>query len=247
MHLDEEQVQRAADGELGELAVAATQALRAHLGQCATCRARVSEAELDARGVNALLETLDVAVPPVTAASIARRAAAARRRFAWRRAAVLLLVAGSAAAAWAAPGSPVPRLVRQVLGTSERVRPTERKTPAAPVAAMVPGISVPAGSALRIEFPEGLRDASAVVSLIDGEEVQVRVTRGLATFSSGQDRLQITASGDSVRFEIGIPRAAPLVEVLVGARRVFVKQGDRLPSAARAQAGEPYTISLSSR
>jgi hypothetical protein len=134
-----------------------------------------------------------------------------------------------------------------VLGIGAQARPAERNVPMAPVAAIVPGISVPAGGALRIEFPEGLRDASAVVSLIDGEEVQVRVTRGLATFSSGQDRLQIAASGDSARFEIGIPRAAPLVEVLVGARRVFVKQGDRLRSDAAARAGEPYVISLSSR
>jgi hypothetical protein len=71
MHLDEEGLQRLLHGELSR---AAETSARAHLAECADCRRRASEADLEEREVGALLQVLDEPVPAIDAEMVAARA-----------------------------------------------------------------------------------------------------------------------------------------------------------------------------
>jgi hypothetical protein len=56
---------------------------------------------------------------------------------------------------------------------------------------------------------------------------------------------QVDNQSDSTRFQVLIPRRAALVEVQVGGRRVFLKEGDRVVTQARPDPRGDYLIPLS--
>lgn len=240
-HLDDEQLQRAADGELR----ASDAAAGAHLATCAACRQRVDDALHEEAEVAALLRHVDHPVPAVTAGAIAARARA-RDSGGMRWAASIVLALALAGVAYAAPGSPLPRWVERAA-----VWPVRRAPPAAgrgetrvplPVTG---GIAVTPGASLVIQFSSPQTTGEVHVSLTDSAEVVVRSIIGAATFTSGVDRLVIGNAASSASYEIRIPRAAPRVEMRVGERRIFLKDGSRLTTAATADAREPLTLPLS--
>lgn len=242
MHLDGGQVARLVDGELGAEAVA----VQAHLAECAECRARVEAAGREVEWLDRRLRALDHAPPAVTAAALARRAAASRAWWAWRWAAGVLLALGLTGVAWAAPGSPLPGLVRRVAEWASR---GNRGLPA-PVATPDPdrpgdtaGISVPPGAELVIEFGAAPAGGTVNVELTDGAEVVVRGPAGVATFTSEEERLVVQRSGSPSEFEVRVPFAAPRVEIRAGATRLFLKAGARITAAAPPVAGR-YALTL---
>ncbi|HSA56453.1 MAG TPA: hypothetical protein VLE53_12170 [Gemmatimonadaceae bacterium] len=244
MHLDEMQVQRVLDGEL---APSEERSHRAHLDACDACRARLDDAERAGRELLALLETLDVAPPTVSAAAIIHRAQSrSAPGAAWRWAATVLLIAGTGIVAWAAPGSPVPGLVRRVVAlvAGDSQQPAAGAPAADTTPGPLPGISVAPEARLTIEFSDAFRHSIAVLTLTDDSEVRLRVMRGNATFSSTRDRLMVGGAGDSARFEVGVPRAAPYVEIVVGAQRSFLKRGDSIRTDAARAADGRYLIPL---
>ncbi len=241
MHLDEERVQRLLHRELAPQAEATA---RDHLASCAECRSRVAEAEREETRILALLREVDHPPPRVDVEAIT--AGPRQRGSGWGGwAAGILLVLG-AGAAYALPGSPLPGLVERVI---EWVDPEEeRPAPAGPrehTEAAARGIAVAPGDRFTIRFLAAQADGMATVSLTDGGEVVVRALAGAASFTSEPTGLSIDAEGASGRFEILIPRDAPYVEIRVGGRRVFLKQGARLVTEGGQDGEGRYLLPLS--
>ncbi|MFL5575813.1 MAG: hypothetical protein ACJ79S_07600 [Gemmatimonadaceae bacterium] len=244
MHLDEEQVQRLLHGELAR---PAETAVRDHVEACADCRWRVAEAQREETRVLELLRHLDDPPPRVNATAIAARARGSASGRAARRAAGILAALALAGAAYAAPGSPLPRLIDRVVA---RVHPTQKRS--APVASarapeVAAGIAVTPGDRFTILFSATRANGVATVSLTDGPDVAVRATAGTARFTSDVDRLLIESLSDSARFEIEVPRHAARVEMRVGSRRIFLKDGARVSADGRQDAAGRYRIPLSRR
>jgi hypothetical protein len=241
MHLDQEQVQRLMHRELGP----AEATVRGHLETCQECRYQVAEAEQGETWILARLRGLDHPVPrvnPRTLLPSRRRAARGYQRLA----AGIVLAVVAAGAAYALPGSPLPgvvqRIVELVRGTPGHPAPTAI-TPQAD-AGFQAGIAVDPGSRLTILFP-AQSGASAVVSLADGGDVMVRALDG-ATFTSDVDRLLIEHRAvPAPRYEIQIPRSAPLVEIQVGGRRVLLQRSGRIITGVTPDAQGRYRLSLS--
>lgn len=235
-HLDEERVERLVHGELEPSHDALE---REHLASCASCRERVTEAERDDAEVNALLRLLDHPLPRVSAQTII--AIARPRDVAWGRwAAGILLVATLGGAAYAAPGSPLRRLVQSaasLLGRGDDPRPaTQAPAPNAEAAGTGGGIAVEAGRALLIQFTSHQQAGEARITLTDSDMVTVRAPNGAATFTSDVDRLIVDNSGSLSSFEIQIPRTAPRVEVRVGTVQRYLKDGARIVARTPADA-----------
>lgn len=176
--------------------------------------------EREDKAVYALLRHLDHPAPPLDAQTIAARAR--RRRFApARRAAGIILTLGVAGAAYAAPGSPLPAWVKSatdwIAGGPER--PTETG---------VSGLAIAPGRALVIRFRSPQDAGRVMVSLTDGAEVRVRAPIGAATFTSDVDQLVIDNRGPAATFAIEIPRSAPRVEIRVGDKPIYLKEGSRI-------------------
>jgi hypothetical protein len=179
---------------------------------------------------------------------VAARAGA--RGPAWGRwAAALLIALGLAGGAYALPGSPLPALVQAVVAwIGGGPEPSPPPPPSPPPEAPDPGIggiAVAPGTSLTILFATFQTEGAARVRLSDGAEVVVRAPIGAAAFSSGSDRLVIDNAGSSATFEIQIPRAAPLVEILVGGSRLFLKEGSRVTVEGAADARDLYVLPLS--
>ena len=85
------------------------------------------------------------------------------------------------------------------------------------------------------------------ITLTDGTRVVVRAAQGAASYASGAGRLTIDNRALSASYEIGIPRSAPRVEVRVGDRRLFLKEGAALPVTPAPEADGVYRLLLSSR
>jgi hypothetical protein len=242
MHLDEEQVQRLLHGELGGVAEASA---RAHLESCSECRSRLAQAEQDERWVLERLRQLDHSPPPMSAKAIASRSP--RRTREWGRlAAGILFALAVAGVAYAMPGSPLPRVLDRVIEWATNAVPQPRQGIRLPRVSGPPrGIAIAPGNRLVIEFTREPGNGIARVTLTDGSEVVVHADTGGATFTSDVDRLSIEQRGDSADFEIVIPRAAPLVEIRVGSRQVFLKEASRVTADGERDAQGRYLVPLS--
>ena len=243
MHLDEERVQRLLDGELSE---PVTREAREHLLACADCRERCADAERVSSDVDALLRSLDhPRAHPHPAIVLARRTGVPG----WARlAAGIVLAAVVAGTAYAAPGSPLPRLLKTLIGaSSDGADPIAASTPAKPAQlSSSAGIAVPAGTRLVIDFAAAQGNGDVHVSLTDRTVVTVRGPRDAAAFTSADEHLMIDNRTDSATYEIDIPRSAPRVEIRVAGATVFLKVGDTITGAER-QSDSRFVLSFSRR
>jgi hypothetical protein len=240
MHLDETQVQGLLHGELGP---AGEIPAREHLEGCEVCRERVTAAAREEADVFALLAAVDHPVPVIGTQAIEGRArAASPRRLRWAAGVVVTL--GIAGAAYAAPGSPFPRLV-SAFAAWVRPAPDAAQRPAVPLPAAAPsGVAVVPGDRLLIVFTSSQIEGTARVRLTDSAELVVQAPNGAGTFSLDTDRLVIDNRGGASTFEIQVPRATPRVEILVdGARRLLIERGT-VASNAILPVNAVYTIPL---
>jgi hypothetical protein len=237
VHLDDEAIQRLLHGELTSQNAASA---REHVAMCAACRARVADAEREEAWVFDQLTQLDHPPPPVQAAATM----VSERGRAWGRwAAGILLVVGLAGAAYAAPGSPLPRLVQRVAEGIGGARPDGvEDTWPRPAEGGPRGIAVTPGDRFTIVFSAEQLGAGAMVSLTEGTDVVVRAVGGDVTFTSDADRLLVENRSSSARFDIEIPRRAPHVEIWVGGYQAFSKDGSRILSRGRQGSEDRYLV-----
>ena len=242
MHLDDERIQRLIDDELP---AAERAAALEHLASCAECRRARASAEAEGERVEALLRELDL--PPGTLEQAARTLDAPRpalefvapkpRPSVARWMAAAGLVAALAGAAFAIPGSPVARWVRQVL-----LGEAHQATPTVPSPEKPAGIAVTPGANLVIEFVSQPGAGNATVRLTDSSELTIRTLDRAVTFLSDVDRVTVDHVGAS-DFEIEVPRAAPAVEFRVAGVPRFRKQGERV-TLARESSRDVYVVPL---
>lgn len=238
-HLDDEQVQRFLHQEY----TAQPGSLLRHLEVCGECRAGLTGAQREEDEVLALLAQADHAPPNIEVAVVVARAR--RRRVIWIRwAAGGLLAVGLAGAV--AAGSPVRGWMSALAARSTRT-PGPEVVPSAPVAAVSPigGIAVVPGASFVVLFQDAQRVGEARVVVTDGTELVVRARSGAATFTSSSDRLVVDNRGSTADFDITIPSGAIRVEIRIGDRRVFVKDGTRITTVAPASG--LYRIGLTRR
>jgi hypothetical protein len=244
MHLDEETIQRLVNGELEQFAESPA---HLHLGRCEECRARLEAAAREEEETHALLRYADHAPPAVSAEVIAARARTLReqargeelmRRASWmRRAAGILVVIGLAGAAYSMPGSPLPKWVANALGWIREgmggpSTPAPQTTDREDSGSGRSGIAVPAGENLVIVFTSTQAEGGVRISLTDEGDVLVRGPSGAANFTSEPERLVIHNENSTKSFEIAVPRRAPRIEIRVGDRMIFLKEGSLLSPEA---------------
>ncbi len=244
MHLDDERIQRVLHGELE---ASAKEAIERHLSGCASCRKRVEEARHEEAWIFDLLERADQPVADLEPRMLVHRARQ-ERAAAWGRwAAGFALVVLAAGAAYTAPGLPVrgwvDRVVDWVAGRGAQDPKPGTGTSDGPATA---GIAVAPGERLTIHFTLPQPTGVVVIALGTGPDVVARVRNGTAIFTTGADRLTVDNRGSVADYEIEVPRGAPWVEVVVGERRLFLKQGDRIDAEGAPDASGRYRFSIAS-
>jgi hypothetical protein len=100
-------------------------------------------------------------------------------------------------------------------------------------------VAVAPGERLDIVFA-GARTAR--VTLSEGAEVVIRARAGSAAFAVEKGRI-LVRDGDGLDFEIEIPRRAPRVEILLGSRSLFLKEGEEIRTEAPQEASGAYLLS----
>ena len=240
MHLDEELIQRVLHAELP---LAAGEEVRSHLAECSACRSQVDDAHREESRIFGLLRELDHPLPRIHDEISPVRS---RRGRMWGRlAASVAMGIIAAGAAYAASGAPLPRIFQRIVNwVVQTPAPNQPVTPPATAETAGRGIAVTAGDRLLILFSTDKRDGLATITLTDDSDLEVHTLRGQASFTSDLDRLQIDNRSDSSHFRVLIPRRAPLVEIEVGGRRVFLKEGGRVVTQARPDPRGDYLIPL---
>ena len=236
MHLEEGQLEALLDGELVE---AEALAARQHVAECAECRSALDGLQQDEKWLHGVLGALDHPLPHRTAREIIARATP-QRSASWRWAAGMALLVVAAGTAYAIPGSPLRPWVDRVTGRSAGEPVARQESGAA-------GVSVEPGARFSIVFPQPQARGMVVVTLTDRPAIEARRSGvdSSATYSVEVDRLVIRAGGVESDFTLDIPRSAGWVEVLIGDRRVFLKDGQRIISDAPSDSIGRYRLSLS--
>jgi hypothetical protein len=235
-HLDEEQLERLLHREL---APALEAAAREHVAGCTDCHARLVAAEREWQETADLLGKLDHGVPRIPAGAVIAKA----RGVVWgRRVAGVLIALGLAGAAYAMPGSPLPVWVETVA----RLVRGGPDTPPGPQVSPIPdpgeaGIAVDPGRDLIIAFTPPPVEGEARVVWSPGRSVVVRTLAGSATFSSDPNRLEVHSQGVAA-FAIEVPLDAPRVEIQVGGRRVFLKEGSRVTTGPAVETAGGFLL-----
>jgi anti-sigma factor RsiW len=219
MHVEEGQLQALLDGELDQTSAADA---RRHIDGCAECRDLLEQLRRDEQLLASVLPSIDHPIP--------RMPVPRRRPLRWAAAIALFLLA--AGTAYAVPGSPVRRFVDRLVG-----RPVTDEAPRSPDVA---GVAVPFGQRFSIVFSAPRAPGVLTITLTDGATIDARRRGGAATFTAEIDRLRIETGSEPTDFEIAVPRDAPWVEVVVEARRIFLKDGSRVITEARADAEGRY-------
>jgi hypothetical protein len=236
MHLDDERVQRLLHDELAPPARAV--ALE-HLETCDACRARLDDEARAEHRLFATLQAIDTP-PPLRMPHFDARPRTSRRWLAQLVASIGgLAIAGIA---FAAPGSPLPGLLRRVTQSTPTVSAPSPPPAAGP--ATDAGIAVTPGRRLAIDVAHGSGAAMAMITLTDSGEVTLRAVGGRPSFSSGVDRVAIRNVEGVTALFIEIPRAAPYVELRVDGKRVLVKDGSEIATAARRDDAGRYAVPL---
>jgi hypothetical protein len=241
MHLDEERIQRLLHGELPS---SDEPLIRGHLGVCPECRSKLDEAEREEAWISQRLRRLDHKQPQVSVESVltAHRA----RLPVWGRlVAGLILTLAVAGVAYAMPGSPLPGLLTRIIRLIHQVpEAAPKRVPQPGGRDARAGIAVNPGNRLTIAFRGGHAGDTAIVSLTNRSDVEVRARGGAVTFTSDPDRLTIGNQGTATRVEITIPRASRAIDIRVGARRIWFKQGSRIVTTARRDSRGRYLLVL---
>jgi hypothetical protein len=221
-HLDVEQIQRLLHGELshGDL-----EAVQAHVAMCRDCRLSVERARAEEHEVLDRLGSLDHREPGIGLEAILARASG--RKIHWGRwVAGVILALGATSAAYAAPGSPLRAWLEDLVDPAQPAIDTpESRTPPS-----VSGIAVDPGDRLSIQFSEAQQIGRLILVFTEERQVSVTAQNSAAGFDSDIGRLVVLNEGSEADFHVSIPQAAPLVEVLVSGRVVFLKIGDRVES-----------------
>ena len=245
-HLDEGAVQQFLHDEVPE---SIAPDIRAHVGACAECRDRVAEAHRVEAELFNRLTVLDDPMPLVTRdyvvaardGKVALRRAPGVRRRVWRWAAGILLVAGASGVAYAAPGSPLRRLVDRVSGWI-RGPATKPDRPSAPIAPAAGGVMMDPGEHAVIELRSMQPSDTLRVMLGDSGQITVNSVGGLVTFNSDPDRLSVSNASGVAMVDVVIPRTARRVEIVANGRQLYLKQGIVIRSVAVDTVGGRHVI-----
>ena len=236
MHLDDETMQRLLHDEL---ALPARAVALEHLETCDACRARLDEESRMEAGLFAMLQTMDTPVP-MRQLRLDSRRGMVRRRSAWLAAAVGGFAIGGIA--FAAPGSPLPGLLRRL--TQPVQTAYAPSPPPAGESETSGGIAVAPGRRLVIDIAPARGNVVATIALADSGDVMLRAVGGRPSFSSGVDRVAISNVEGIAALFIDIPRAAAYVEVRLDGTRVLVKEGAEVTTAARRDDAGRYVLPL---
>jgi anti-sigma factor RsiW len=231
MHVEDERLQALLDNELDQAAAAD---VRRHINECARCGSRLEDLRGEDQWLQGVLRSIDHPAPHVHVEAVTRRARQSRRPLRWAAAIALFLLA--AGTAYALPGSPVRRWIDHLVGSSAGTR-TE---PLPDVA----GVGLPPGRHFSIVFTAPHAPGSVTITFTDDSTIVARRRGGAATFAAEIDRLRIETGSTPTDFELRIPRQARWVEVVVGARRIFLKDGPRVTTEARIDSEGRYLIPL---
>jgi anti-sigma factor RsiW len=243
VHLSDGELQALLDGEASpERHRAAT----AHLLVCSVCAARAAGLTAAQQVTAELLAALDAAVPPLSVDAVIARAADAgwssappRRRTVLAAGVAALLLAVMAAAA--IPGSPVRRYVARLLGGP---RPPQHPAAQGPQVTGSGVAFVPAGR-VAVLFSEP--QASGAIRISFGVERSLRIAHvgGPAAYVLTAEGIAVDNRGSGASYDITIPESVTRVDVRVGARLVFVKDGTRIATLVTPDTGGVYVIPFS--
>ncbi len=230
MHPDDDALQALMDGELPAQRSADA---RVHLAACAGCRDRMTAIHTLTEDTFRVLSTLDVGAPAVSFDAIVRRRGRGARQPNLRRWALAAVVAFTVSGlAFAAPRSPVREWLRSFFHTSDDVRVpvTPRPAPAAPPRSRsdgrdLAGVAVVPGRSLRIDFETRQSAGDIAITMTDSAAVTVSTAAGTATFTSSPTVLVVHNAGSAASFDVRIPHEASRIEIRVGGRRVYLRDG----------------------
>ena len=229
MHLDEGALQALIDGELDAAAVTA---VRQHLDACGDCRTRFEELRQDEELLRRVLPALDQPRNAISAGQLMSRARTERRLYRLRWAAVIAFLVIGAGALYAVPGSPLRRWIDRLAGRRAAV-----EAPA--------GVALPPGARFHITFAATPASAGRVtIRLTDDSIIDARSLNAPARFVAEIDGLRIEPLGPGTEFAIGIPRAAPWVDVVAGGRRILLKDAARIVTDAAPDSLGRYVLTL---
>lgn len=226
MHLSDEFLERALHNELHGVEGAAA---RAHLAECGACQLEVAERQAAELQMFSTFGALDVPTR-LPAIDEVLRTSHARARvvpFGVRLAASILgMVVLGGVTLYAMPNSPLRRWLRPA-------RPATAPAPQPPPAPDAPasGVTVLPGGHLTIAFMFAQSAGELRVRLTDDNGASVRALGARVPFAVGEGRLTVSNAGASASYDIAIPRAAPLVEIMIAGRRVWQTAAGRLTSA----------------
>lgn len=256
MHLNDEQIQRYLHGELssGERADVAS-----HVSECELCAGRVAEAEQEERDVFDRLGALDHPVPhhdvnAVMQARVENERAPSTVPHVWlRRAAVIVMIAVLGGAAYAIPGSPLPAWIDKIAtalqdGGKAPVEQDRVNVDTVDTTTLVPavsGVAIPPSRNFAIVLAAPQDSGVVYLTPTDGFNVVIRAIGGAPRYTlASSDRLDVDNTGLDSSYEIEVPMTAPYVELMIGDRRVVLKDrvrfGENLPSDEKGR----YVISL---
>jgi hypothetical protein len=243
MHPDGEALQRLLHGEVDACAAAD---FRRHLSDCQACRARLAEEEARDQVIEEALSALDHPMEPVVLSDIlvlsdiVARAAPPAHRVLVRAAAAVVVGLALAGAAYAAPGSPLPALLRDMAA------PLRARTSApADEEAGAPssnGIAVRTSPDFTIQIEGTFAGGELSVRVASVDELSVTSTGGRTSYGSDPTRLSITAQEPGTNIEIIVPAGPDRVRVLIGERIVWRKDGADIGSVVRPDASGTYHL-----
>jgi hypothetical protein len=240
MHLSDGELEALLDGEASpERRRAAT----AHLAVCSVCAARAAGLTTAQQVTAELLAALDAPAPALSvetiiarAADASTRSAAPRRRIALAAGVAALVVAVTAAAA--IPGSPVRRYVARLLGgprPAAHPAPQGLQGPASGVA------FVPSGP-VAVVFREPQTGGAIQIAFGDTPSLRITHVGGRAAYILTTEGVAVDNRGSSARYDITIPESVTRVEVRIGARLVFAKEGSHIATLGARDTVGVYVI-----
>ncbi|MGH7503144.1 MAG: hypothetical protein ACREL7_15570 [Longimicrobiales bacterium] len=222
---------------------AATNAVRSHIRDCATCAAAIEELRRDDAWVASMLSTLDSPPPALDAL---RREPRQGEASPWiRRAAAVLLLATLAGAGWALPGSPVRSWLLGTDRRTEGTRSVANNESAYPVTTLRGGLDIPADGNVLITFAQAQTRGSIRIVVSDSAGVRLTILNDDARLESPSERHVIVDNSESAAdYAIRVSRAATDVTVRIGDRIVFRKTRDQVISATAPARDGAYVLPL---